>query len=351
LLIWVFVPYSIRQGLLDGYDYDTMESKRELAEAFRALNLAWMWQPIVKENLDDIIQQVSETESIVINFCDGLDGDGMPGLNVVKSLERAGIRFTGADSEFFEVSTSKLRMKKMLEGAGVPTPAFEELPAGENVHGVCARVGTPLLVKPDASASSGGIHLRSKVSADADAAAMRDALSREPAPFFCDTRRVFAERFIEGLEFTVFVVGDWRDPDAIRWLPPAERIFNATLPDHEKFLTYDRYWGFFSEESAPTDGLPYYDLAACDPRMAPRLADLAARAYTAVHGTGYARVDIRMDRETHELFVLEVNANCGVSEDDPTSGVIFKLAGMSFANVISMILEQATATRSIGAAS
>ena len=51
-----------------------------------------------------------------------------------------------------------------------------------------------------------------------------------------------------------------------------------------------------------------------------RLADLAV---TGVRGgraaQGYGRVDIRLDERTDELFVLEVNANCGLSGDKETS--------------------------------
>jgi D-alanine-D-alanine ligase len=46
-----------------------------------------------------------------------------------------------------------------------------------------------------------------------------------------------------------------------------------------------------------------------------------------------------MDRATGELFVLEVNANCGLSEDDQTStGCILKLADMTLADLLQEIL-------------
>jgi D-alanine-D-alanine ligase len=64
----------------------------------------------------------------------------------------------------------------------------------------------------------------------------------------------------------------------------------------------------------------------------------------AVRGRGYARVDLRMDRGSGELFVLEVNANCGLSEDDQTStGCILKLAGMTLAELLRTILNDAGA--------
>ena len=339
-LIWAFVPYEVREGRLEGFDFDTLQSKRELAEAFREMSLAWVWQPIVATNVAGVVEQVARGESIVLNLCDGIEREGTPGPCVVRALERAGIRFTGADSEFYRISTSKLIMKQMMTAAGVPTPPFEALP--ESASGVCARVGTPLLVKPDVSAASGGLFLRSKVSRDEDVAALRDEMLTAPMPRFCDARRLFAERFIDGPEFTVFVMGNWREPASIRCLPPAERVFNASIPDCEKFLSYERYWGLYREESPPPDGRPFYSYEACDPQLAPVIEKISERAYVAVHGRGYARVDLRMDRATGELFVLEVNANCGLSEDEQTStGCILKIAGMRLSELLRLILRDA----------
>jgi D-alanine-D-alanine ligase len=345
LLIWAFVPYAVREGRLEGFDFDTRQSKRELAYAFRALNLPWIWQPVIGTNLETVIGQVDREESVVLNLCDGIEDHGTPGPCVIRALEREGIRFTGADLEFYTISTSKLRMKGMMCAAGVRTPPYEALSAG-SVDGVCARVGTPLLVKPDVSAASGGLFLRSKVSRDEEVRALRDELlEMSIPPLFCDPRSVFAERFIEGPEFTVFVMGNWRDPGSVRCLPAAERVFNASLPDGEKFLSYERYWGVYREESPPPDGEAFYRYAGCEERMARRVEETARAAYAAVRGHGYARVDLRMERESGELFVLEVNANCGLSEDDQTStGCILKLAGMTLAELVGAILTEAIIT-------
>jgi D-alanine-D-alanine ligase len=343
-LIWAFVPFTVNRGRLDGFDFDTLQSKRELAHAFRELNLPWIWQPIVDTNIDAIIEQVQRADSIVLNLCDGIGAGGTPGECVVRALERARIRFTGADSEFYEVSTSKLLMKEMMIAAGVRTPEHEAIPESGSVGGICARVGTPLLVKPEISAASGGVFLRSKVSCDDEVAALRDELWGAPLPPFCDSRSFFAERFIEGPEFTVFLLGSWRDPTSVQCLPAVERVFNASIPDGEKFLSYERYWGLYREETPPADGRPFYGYRACSAELALELAEISRAAYIAVRGCGYARVDLRMDRQTEELFVLEVNANCGLSEDDQTStGCMLKLAEMTLAELLATILRDAGA--------
>ena len=62
-----------------------------------------------------------------------------------------------------------------------------------------------------------------------------------------------------------------------------------------------------------------------------------------MHGTGYSRVDIRVDAATGQPYVLEVNANCGLSSpDDNTSvGYILKFTGQSFSGLIGLLLEDA----------
>ncbi len=97
------------------------------------------------------------------------------------------------------------------------------------------------------------------------------------------------------------------------------------------------------EETPPPDGGPFYRHGACDAGLAGSIEEISKAAYIAVRGSGYARVDVRMDRANGELFVLEVNANCELSEDDQIStGGILKLAGMALAELLRSILKDAS---------
>jgi D-alanine-D-alanine ligase len=66
-------------------------------------------------------------------------------------------------------------------------------------------------------------------------------------------------------------------------------------------------------------------------------------AYCSVHGTGYGRVDIRQDEKTGELYVLEVNAQCGLSEDEnfTSIGAILRVNKTSFKDMIVEIIQDA----------
>jgi D-alanine-D-alanine ligase len=66
-------------------------------------------------------------------------------------------------------------------------------------------------------------------------------------------------------------------------------------------------------------------------------------AYISTGGTGYTRIDIRMNQSTNKLYVLEVNAQCGLSEDeDYTSiGAILRMSGISFTELVVEIINDA----------
>jgi D-alanine-D-alanine ligase-like ATP-grasp enzyme len=333
-MVWALTPHLVRDGKLVGESYDNEQTKTEVAAAFHSLGMPWIWQPVVPASIGDVVAQIAKyrekNDAVIFNFCDGDDINGYPGLSILKALEASGIPFTGAHSPFYELSTSKIVMKRALCSAGVSNAPFAVLPQTGPLNGLCERLGTPLFVKPAISAAGWGLTLRSVVHSDAEIEACRaELLSGDMAQYFLhDT--LFAERFVEGPEFTVFLGGYHDCADEIWVLPPAERVFDAAIPPKQRILCNERL------------GRPYYWYEACAPEMDEPLRRLAVRAYCAVQGTGYGRVDIRQDSASGELYVLEVNANPGISgdEDVVSVGRILQLAGMTFADLLAAILRQ-----------
>lgn len=345
-LIWTLTPFRIEGSQLISESYDWNYYKFELAHTLRSLGLPWIFQPVVHSNLADIVEQIAAgaktNPTVVLNLCDGYDRQGMPGLSCVRALEAAGLNFSGADGAFYSISESKLEMKRRFRAAGVPTADWAALPDEGDVQGVIESLGAPVLVKPAGSSASYGIGLKSVVSTNAQVAARRDELRQGEYKQWLDGDTIMAEQFLDGAEYTIFIGGDWRHPDSLWVLPPAERIFDESIPEAERFLSCDRYWGWYDEESAPAEGRPFYVHRSAPPDVAPVLEDLARRAYCAVEGRGYGRVDVRGDRCSGKLYVLEVNANCGVSGGTESScGSILALAGIRYQDLIGRILDQA----------
>jgi D-alanine-D-alanine ligase len=345
--VYVFVPYFFKDGSMESVGYDIQGFRAEVKCWFEALRLPWRWIPITLGNLANTIetlQRFRQTGDLtVLNLCDGDEIDASPGISVVRALEQAGIRFTGASSHFYHVTTPKVTMKELLLSKGVPTPPFVAIRDLERDIPVLEQeVGYPVLINPEISSASNGISLRSLVRDRQSALAQVRRLLDGGEGDQYRKSGVFAERFVQGREFTVLLVGNHEHPDAVRVYPPAERVFHSALPPHERFLSYDRYWSEFKEEPKPPEGEPFYRYAPAPSRIKERLADLAVQAFLALGGTGYARVDIRMDSRSEELFVLEVNSNCGLSGDRETSaGEILHLSRRPIHRLISQILQAA----------
>ena len=77
-------------------------------------------------------------------------------------------------------------------------------------------------------------------------------------------------------------------------------------------------------------------------RDSAELTSLARRAVQAVDGTGYARVDIRYDGHPGKPYVLEVNANCGLTEDVTSAvGSILEYSDTSMVSFVDTIVADA----------
>jgi hypothetical protein len=77
-----------------------------------------------------------------------------------------------------------------------------------------------------------------------------------------------------------------------------------------------------------------------DKATAKRIREISWAAYEAVGGRGYGRVDLRQDAGTGEIYVLEVNAQCGISEDEAYTsiGAILRFARCPFASAVREII-------------
>ncbi|MEG4074065.1 ATP-grasp domain-containing protein [Microcoleus sp. Pol14C2] len=352
LFVWVFIPYCIKGQELSSEEYDNPATHQELADVFAELCLKWKWQPITLENMHTVIEEVAASSKeyipLVLNFCAGDEDPNYPGTCVIKLLEAKGILFTGADSTFDYLCSSKLRMKRAFVETDVATAPYEVIADPSHVQGVCERLGTPLIVKPAMSMGSRGLSLQSVVESDEQVSKQVQWLLQGQHDMQFPLDSIFVERFINGREFTVFLLGSTQQPESIKIYPPVERVFHSNLPETERFLTYERAWA--KEESSLSLGEPFYRYQLVASDLHDRLCELSKHAYCVVGGNGYARVDIRMEKASQEIFVLEVNPNCGVSSiplfdfSNPSAtsvGTILHLAGIPFAQLMSEIIAEA----------
>jgi D-alanine-D-alanine ligase-like ATP-grasp enzyme len=354
--IHVWLPYRMENGVPTSVTYGYPEFKVEVAGWMETLGVPMVWQPVTPCTLDEILARTvarhRERPVIVFNLCDGLDIDGYPGPASVKALTAAGIPYTGADLAFYEITTPKSAMKRRMIERGVSTKPFVVIEDAERDAPRAVReLGLPFLYKPDVSAASFGISLKSVIREETNAVEQARAMlaqRRDPEDYWDG---VIAEPFVVGREFTVLVATDPRAQDGVFVYPPVERVFHSSLPPLERLLSYDRYWSYFKEESKMPDEKPvaHYESAPRD--FAPRLEDLARRAFLSLSGVAYGRCDIRYEEATDTFFVLEVNCNCGLSTDGETSASwILSLSGEKMTGFLERVFDHAVARSSASTA-
>jgi D-alanine-D-alanine ligase len=345
-LVWILAPMIETQDANLQYYYDYTQSHAEYERVFEELGCAWQWQNVTMASLEEVIRGIksfpTNKTKVVVNLCDGDEDNGIPGVSVIDMLERYGLVYTGSDRSFYTLTTSKIPMKRAFDEFGVPTPAWREivLPA-TSWSSYFRAIGRPIIVKPAVSAGSMGLGVRNVVEDTRGLKAITAELQKGYRGWKLDAGGVIAEAFVPGREFTTLVVGSSSHPGSLHFYPPAERVFHDSLPENEKFLSFDRLWETYDSEKPIEDNGHLYEYRKVESSLIPTLRALSLQAFAAVGGMGYGRLDIRMDGRTGQCYVLEVNAQCGLSEDeDYTSiGAILRFAKKSFTYLVIEIIE------------
>lgn len=344
--VWVLVPVMPTADEHLQYYGDFEQSRGEFTRAFEALGRPWRWQPVGIDNIDLIVGRIADAGGapLVVNLCDGDELNGVPGLSVIDALERAGLPYTGSDRAFYDITTSKIVMKQAFDAAGVPTPPWSIVqPRQREWRSAFRTPGCPLIVKPAVSAGSLGIGIDSVVRTPQALARRVRALAEGYRGWDLASAGILAETYIAGPEYTTFIVGDHVDPAHAHVYPAVERVFNAALPDTERFLSFDRLWEFHEHEAPVAGQGSLWEYAPAPAARAAAIEAVSWAAYCAVGGVGYGRVDLREDARTGALHVLEVNAQCGLSEDEnyTSIGAILRFADVPFHALVGELLAHA----------
>lgn len=348
--VWVMAPCLLTNDENIDYYYDFTQSIEEYTKAFASLNLEWKWQPVTMNDYSIIIETIEleknsgEYFPVVFNLCDGDEVNGTPGISIVRLLEQKKLVYTGADEYFYDITTSKIPMKRLFDLAGIPSAKWEAIKSkDQDFKGIFERLGIPIIIKPSISGGSMGVGTKNVVYNETELRTQVNKMFDGYRGWNLTTDGLIAEAFITGAEYTTLIVGDFKNSECVTVYNPVERIFHESLPDNEKFLSFDRLWEIYEEETPMPDNGNFYEYESPDDTLIDEIKKISWEAYVATKGKGYTRVDIRRDNSTGKMYVLEVNAQCGLSEDeDYTSiGAILRLNGKTFTELVLEILKDA----------
>jgi len=271
-------------------------------------------EPLPIDAGGDLVKRlVAERADVVFVAMHGPGGeDG----TVQELLEILGLPFTGPGVAACARCIDKVLAKHELRGAGVPTPdwfafnetAFRELGAADALGELEQRLGFPLVVKPSRGGSALGVKF---------AASWFEVPEALVSAFSYD-ERVLLERFVEGRELAVSVLGGEALP-----------IVEAIPGDGDRYDFEARYEIGRTEFTCPAE-LGEADAAA--------VREAALGAYEALGCSGFSRVDLILGQDGPQ--VLEVNAIPGLT-DTSLLPQAAEAAGMSFEELVEKILELA----------
>jgi len=223
-------------------------------------------------------------------------------------LEWLGIPYTGSGVLASALAMDKLRTKRIWQAEGLPTPRYAVLDKSSDLAAVAKKLGLPLMVKPASEGSSIGMSKVRKAAALDEAYALAANYDRV----------VIAEKFIDGTELTVGILGE-------QVLP----IIKLETP--REFYDYDAKYLADDTRYLIPSGLPAKKEA--------ELQALCLKAFRTLGCQGWGRVDLMLNRQARP-YLLEVNTSPGMT-DHSLVPMAARAVGLSYEDLCMKILEGA----------
>ena len=296
-------------------EFDVTSTLSEMGHELKVLG--------VKDDLGVIRQAIDEFKpQIAFNLMETFHEIGGFDMNVVSYLELLRLPYTGCNPRGMVLSRDKALSKKLMAYHRIPVPEFAVFRRGLAIKRP-RRLKFPVIVKSLTQEASIGISQASVVDDDEKLC--------ERVKFVHESIKTdaIAERFIEGRELYVGVIGNER----LRVFPVWEMQFSK-MPDSSHRIATDRVkW---SSKYQDKHGITTGEAKDLTSGVALMIQRLAKRVYRTLEMSGYARMDIRLD--THgRFYVLEANANpqLAFGEDFAESA---ERAGVSYENLLQRIL-------------
>ena len=247
----------------------------------------------------------------VFNILHGNKGGGEDGV-LQGLLEALEVPCTGSGVLGTALAMDKIRTKQVWMSMGLPTPRFLRLAAGADVRIAALELGLPVFVKPSSEGSSVGVARVTDEAAIDNAVRVANEYGGE----------MLMEQMVIGDELTVGILGDVALP-SIRIVPKGEWYdYNA------KYVADDTQYLCPGLQGADED----------------QIRRIALEAFRAAGCNGWGRVDVMRDRQTGDMYLLEVNTAPGMTSHSLVPKAAAQM-GVSFEELCWRILEQTMAAR------
>ena len=270
---------TLFRGNLPKVDYlSELDDKTTVQAIENALCSQGHQAKYIKPDLKIIDRLLEYKPDLCFNFCEGFYGRSRD-AQIPAILDMLRIPFSGSGVMGMSLSHNKHLAKKMFHLAGLPTPEYVLVTDHANIPDI--NIVYPLFIKPAHEGSSIGINKNSRVenmSALIDQVAWLWEKVHQP---------LIIEKYIEGREFTISILGD-------EVLPIAE------------ITTPTGYYTFQHKTADKLHGISRVCPAKINREKEQELERIALNAMQELEVLDWCRVDIRMDSDEN-LYILEVN--------------------------------------------
>lgn len=231
-------------------------------------------------HITDLIEEKVDRALIMLHGRGGEDGSMQGALQQLK------IPYTGSGVLGSALAMDKIHSKQIWESLGMPTAKYQIADKSDFEAGSCSaimeRLGNKVMVKPACEGSS--IGMAKVTSAKQLETAIQDAFNYD--------NQVLLEQFIDGPEFTVALLQGKALPSIRMSTPHTFYDYAAKYQD---------------------DTTQYFCPSGLSDEQEARLAELASKAFHALSGKGWGRVDVMQDA-SGDFYLLESNTVPGMTE-------------------------------------
>ncbi|MDD3853485.1 MAG: D-alanine--D-alanine ligase [Syntrophomonadaceae bacterium] len=290
----------------------SLRSGNAVYDALKSLGYSVEQLILNHDNLNQIESIKPDVVFIALHGKFGEDG------TIQGHLQLMGIPYTGSGVATSAICMDKVISKKIFAYEQIPTADFLVLQKHEYINdrdkiedSILKRMGLPMVVKPSTQGSSiGTVIVKSKM----------DLIPALEQAFAYD-REILIEKFIEGTEVTVAVLGN----NSPRVLPVIE-------------ITSEN--DFYDYHSKYTQGMCHHIIPArIDDDLARQIEAICLRTYQVMGCRGVARIDVMTDNKGNP-FVLEVNTIPGMTEMSLVPDAA-RAAGISFEQLVDELIKLA----------
>ena len=233
-------------------------------------------------------------------------------------FEMLDIPYCGCGVLASALAMDKIASKQVFQQAGLPVCAYTWLPSERLVEGLEEEIQRieglmpyPLFIKPSNMGSSVGI----------SKAKNREGLVEALMMAARYDRRIIVEEAIPCQEYEAGVIGNYGNRVS---------VIGEILPSQEFYDYKAKYFdGGKSRMCIPAD---------ISPELSEELRDLASKAYEAIDGAGFARVDFFRDRGNGRIYINEINTIPGFTSFSMFP-LLWRAAGLEYGELLERIVD------------